>query len=150
MGRLLPSVILGVAGAMAVFGPVHAAGKTTHDGKVDWNKRDTAVYVVSTMNLLHGRHGQSASKVLQRDGHIVRYDVYDDTKDNSLYFIQLVRDDGTNGGVFAYSMGWKRPEIVTAPASGKVFARTAPQNIIDEYRTDPKDLIGSFTSTLPS
>lgn len=127
--------------------PVHAQGSGAH-GKtpVNWQQRDTAVYVVSTLNLL-GHTGRHTVQQLFQRLHITHIDVYADTAQSDLYFIELQRDDMSTAGVLGYRMGWSRPKRISWPAGKTVPAVTAA--IAQAYRTDEKTLIGTFTSTLP-
>jgi hypothetical protein len=127
----------------------HASSPGTTQAPVNWSQHDTAVYVVSTLNLLHTRTGQSFADLLTHKYNVTHYDVYADQNVSNLYYIQLRRDDGSMAGAFAYSMGWSRPRIVFLGID-KPQASHAPQRIAAEYHTDSKILIGSFTSTLPS
>jgi hypothetical protein len=128
--------------------PASAAGGPTHQHTVDWGQHDTAVYVVSTLNVLHTRRGQSVAALLARRFHVARYEVWDDLSLSDLYFILLKRDDGSLAGAFAYQMGWPQPLGLT-PSVGRMGVHAAPTIAVTAYHTDPKQLIGSFTSTLP-
>ena len=117
--------------------------------EADWNLHDRAVYVVSTINLLHTKGGQPVSSVMQRRFGVRRYQVYADNTVPDLYFIDLTRADGTLVGTLAYRMGWQKPMSVTLSMDRFRVAR-AGELIASWYRTDRKTLIGTFTSTLPS
>src|SRR5437764_2896343 len=94
--RLIASAILGCTSLIALAGPVSAASSSTaKQHAIDWNQRDTAVYVVSTLNLLHTKKGQAATSLWNHKLGVSHYDVYDDLNDSSLYFILLKRDDGS-------------------------------------------------------
>ncbi|MGI8827110.1 MAG: hypothetical protein ACR2JC_16010 [Chloroflexota bacterium] len=129
---------------------VHAAGGIAgHTPRpVDWNQRDTAIYVVSTLNLLHTSRGASIPQRLTRR-RISHYDVYADTQLNSMYFIELRRQSGDIVGAFAYHIGWLKPRSVT-PFCNKLGVPRADARIVDAYKNDARQFIGSFTSTLPS
>jgi hypothetical protein len=141
--RLTLFLVFGLAASVA---PVHAQGSGSH-GKspISWQQRDTAVYVVSTLNLLGRRGNHTVQQAFQRLN-ITRIDVYADSAQNNLYFIELKRDDGTLAGSLAYQIGWLKPKRIAWPAG-----RTIPVvagTIARAYRADSKTLIGSFTSTL--
>lgn len=129
---------------------VLAAGNTSHQPRpLDWGQRDTAVYVVSTLNLLHSPRGGSMATRLTRRLGIARFDVYADTRVTDLYFIELRRQNGDIAGAFAYQMGWVKPLSVTAFCD-RLGAPRAPARIVESYRNDSRQFIGSFTSTMPS
>jgi hypothetical protein len=128
--------------------PVSAAGGTTHQHAVDWNQHDTAVYVVSTLNVLRTHHGQPAAAIMAHRFNIVRYEVWNDLSNNDLYFILLKRADGTVAATLAYQMGWPQPLGLSRPL-GRIGVHAAPVAVVTAFHTDPKQLIGSFTSTLP-
>lgn len=146
MRRLALGLTLALTGALSSLGgatlTTHAAGNTGNP--VNWQQRDTAVYVVSTLNLLTNRRGRL---VIQRL-HPTQFDVFSDTGKQDLYFIQ-VRRASASVAVFAYQMGWARPQLISmaAPHSG---VRAASDAMAQSFRTDPKQLIGSFTSTTPN
>lgn len=141
-------VILLVFGLAASVAPVHAQESGSH-GKspVNWQQRDTAVYVVSTLNLLGRTRNHSVQRVFQRLN-ITHLDVYADSAQANLYFIELKRDDSTTVGALAYQMGWSKPKRISW-AAGKRIPSVAGA-IVQAYRMDAKTLIGSFTSTLPA
>jgi hypothetical protein len=128
--------------------PVFAAGS----GPVtppDWQKHDTAVYVVSTLNLLHGPKGEPAALVLQRAG-VTDYDVYADRAVPNLYFIELGfagvgRAPEQPAPTLVYRLGWKLPRSVT-PRVANLRIRLAPRSLIHAAQTDPRDLLATFTS----
>ncbi len=127
--------------------PVRADGTTSHSSSsVNWQQHDAAVYVVSTLNVLGRTHGGSIQQTLQRLN-VAHIDVYSDTVLSGLYFLELKRDNGSIVGSLAYEMGWPKPRRVSW-SSGKGVPTVSPQ-IVQAYKTDPKTLIGSFTSTLP-
>jgi hypothetical protein len=144
IGRLVTLAILGLAVTVV---PVHAAESGSH-GKspVNWQQRDTAVYVVSTLNLLGRTQNHTVQQMFQRLN-ITHLDVYADNVQANLYFIELRRDDYTTAGSLAYEMGWSKPKRISWPAGKSIPAVTSA--IAQAYRTDDKTLIGSFTSTLP-
>jgi hypothetical protein len=143
--RLVVLLVLGFAASVV---PVHAQGSGSQ-GKtpVNWQQRDTATYVVSTLNLLGRTRNHTIQQVFQRLN-ITRIDVYADNVHPNLYFIELQRDDGSTAGSLAYQMGWRKPERISW-AAGKSIPSVAA-TIAQAYKTDDRALIGSFTSTLPS
>jgi hypothetical protein len=120
-----------------------------HHNTSSWSQRDCAVYVISTMNLLHFRSGHSLTSALAQRFGVTHYDVYADQRTRDLYFIEPRTDGGSSVGAFAYEMGWPVPMSV-ASSLDKLHVRHAPSGIFSDYRADAKQLIGSFTSTLPS
>jgi hypothetical protein len=142
--RIIAVVCIGLA-VSAV--PAHAQTSSSHpSSSINWQQHDTAVYVVSTLNLLGRSHGGNIQQVLQRLN-VSHIDVYADTVQSNLYFIELKRDSGALVGSLAYEMGWAKPRRVTWSA-GKGVPTVDPA-IVQDYRVDAKALIGSFTSTLP-
>jgi hypothetical protein len=141
-------VVLLVLGLAASVVPVHAQGSgSSGKSPVNWQQRDTANYVVSTLNLLGRSRGHTIQQVFQRLN-ITRIDVYADSSQSALYFIELKRDDGSTAGSLAYQMGWRKPRRISWSAGRTVPA--VATTIAQAYKTDTKTLIGSFTSTLPS
>ena len=129
--------------------PVGAAGQPTSTRHtVNWATRDTAVYVVSTINLCHTRRGNLVSALLQRHG-VTHYDVYADSDTDGLYFILLKKDDGTVLGGFVYQMGWSRPQGLFGITDRISSIQHASSNLKQIFKSDDKVLIGSFNSTLP-
>lgn len=150
MRNVLGIALLGACAAVAGVLPTHAASTTqTHQHTTNWNQHDTAVYVVSTLNLLHTRDGRAFSSLLSGRLNVTRFDVYADITTPDLYFIQLRRDDGSVAGAFAYRMGWSKPQVLFLSVS-KSVAHRGNDKIQAAYRADGKQLIGSFSSTLPS
>jgi hypothetical protein len=80
---------------------------------------------------------------------IRHFNVYADSAVTDLYYIDLVRADGSVFGTLAYKMGWQKPMSASAGTDRLHIAR-ATDAIVSGYHTDRKTLIGSFTSTLPS
>lgn len=146
--RVFAIIALGLLGLVGATLPVSAAGNQTHQHAVDWSQHDTAVYVVSTLNVLHTRRGQPVVGLMSKRLGIVRYDVWSDLDTADLYFIQLKKTDGTGAGTLAYQMGWPQPLSISRLV-GRLGVHSAPSTIADAFRTDPKQLIGTFTSTLP-
>jgi hypothetical protein len=143
--RLVVLLVLCLAASVV---PVHAQGSGSHgNSPVNWQQRDTAVYVVSTLNLLGRTRNHTVQQVFQRLD-ITRFDVYADSAQAGLYFIELKRDDSTTVGSLAYQMGWPKPKRISW-STGRTIPSVATA-IAQAYKTDAKTLIGSFTSTLPS
>lgn len=149
MRRIFAACTLGAAGLIACVGSAGAASAPTHGKTVNWGQHDTAVYVVSTLNLLHTKKGQSVPSMFQQRMGVSHFDVYADTAVSDLYFVQMKRDDGSIVAAFAYTMGWTKPKLVYSTTDKLGRAKPALK-IVVSYKSDPKQLIGSFTSTLPS
>lgn len=150
--RTIPVICLALAGLGAGITPVQAAQTKTQgqtQQAVTWQQRDTAVYVVSTLNLLHTRHGRPLTPLLMRKLGATHLDVYADRAQADLYFIQLKRADGATAGTLAYQMGWMKPQSVTA-TTNRFGITAAAASVVQAYQSDPTRLIGSFTSTFPS
>jgi len=128
--------------------PVSAATTSGHQHQVHWKKRDTAIYVVSTVNLLRDDGGKLLAPSLKSELQINRFAVYADTLQTDLYFIVL-RHGPDVVGALAYKMGWPQPMSVSA-ATDQIGARKALPAIVQAYSSDPKSLMGTFKSTLPS
>ena len=143
---ILPSILLTIGLATSIS-PVEARGSGAAKSTVNWQQRDTAVYVASTLNLLGRSRNHTVQALFQRLN-ITRIDVYADTQQHDLYFIDLKQLDGAIAGSLAYEMGWAKPKRIEWTA-----ARTVPTvsaSIVQAYKTDAKTLIGSFTSALTS
>jgi hypothetical protein len=144
IGRLVVLAVLGLAASVV---PVHAEGTGSHStSPVNWQQRDTAVYVVSTLNLLGRTQSHTVQQLFQRLN-ITHLNVYADNDQMNLYFIELKRDDSTTAGSLAYKMGWPKPKRISWSAGKSIPAVSSV--IAQAYRTDDKTLIGAFTSTLP-
>jgi hypothetical protein len=150
MVRIILACTLAAAGSLALFGSAHAAGSAHHSQRSadTWSQHDTAVYVVSTLNLLRTHAGKSVATILQHRDSVARYDVLGDSRTTSLYFVELKEADGSTFGVYAYQLGWARPMAVTSSVS-HFGVKLATSDIVAAYRSDPKALLESFTSTLP-
>jgi hypothetical protein len=132
-----------------ILNPAAAVNAASHRSSSNWSQHDTAVYVVSTMNLLHTHGGHALTTMLAHHLRVTHYDVYADQQEANLYFIEPRRDDESSVGVLAYQMGWVAPMSVSS-SFDKLRIRHAPNSDYSAYRNDPKQLIGSFTSTVPS
>ena len=148
MKRLVAVCLLGLASVLSYSVPAFAASGARTTNAVDWNQRDTAVYVVSTLNLFRTHNGRPASATYARRYGVTRYSVLADPKSDGLYFVELKRDDGSIFGVYAYQMGWAKPAAVSISVE-RFGARPAPGDVVSDYRSDPKVLLATFTSTLP-
>jgi hypothetical protein len=115
---------------------------------VDWNTHDTAVYVVSTVNLLRTRSGRVMLPVLRHRLGVRRYNVYSDATASDMYYIDLLKSDGTVAGTLAYRMGWQKPMSLSS-ALDSLGVTHASDSVVAGYKSDKKTLIGSFSSTLP-
>ncbi|GAC1442857.1 MAG: hypothetical protein NVSMB52_00530 [Chloroflexota bacterium] len=148
--RLIGAAVLVFCGFMASNAPAGAwsSAPTTHQKPTNWGHRDTAVYVVSTLNLLHTKNGKPMPLIFQQSMGVARFDVYADQNVTDMYFIQLKREDGAVVAAFAYAMGWSKPKLVYI-SSRKFGHARAPLKVVVAYKSDVKQLIGSFTSTFP-
>lgn len=144
--RLSVALLIGIAGLLATFGPTYAAGNSIRPTASDWQQHDTAVYVVSTLNLLGHARNHTVQQMFQHLN-ITRIVVYADNDQANLYFIELKRDDSSTAGILAYQLGWTKPKRISWSA-GKAIP-SVNSGIAQAYRTDSKTLIGTFTSTLP-
>lgn len=168
MQRLFAGLLLSGLGLAALAGPAHAqhVSSSHHRGGAantqprqdkngsreltaeNWSQHDTAVYVVSTLNLLHTGKGQPLTAILANKLNVARYDVYADQSVSNLYFITPRRSDGAVVAAFAYSMGSPRPQVLFV--NGVHFHTSSNQHALAQYHSDAKVLIGSFSSTLPA
>jgi hypothetical protein len=146
-GSVLLVLLATVLSVLVSVSPALAKGSKSSPQKVDWAQRDTAVYVVSTLNLLHNSRGEALVPVLAKKYDVTQYRVLDDLDVTNLYFVQL-RSDQQLLGTVAYEMGWQKPMSVSSFAD-KLGIRPAPGDVLDNFRADPKKAIGTFTSTLP-
>jgi hypothetical protein len=126
-----------------------AAHAASHRNASNWKQHDIAVYVVSTLNLLHTHNGQALTATLAQHLGVTHYDVYADQQVANLYFIEPRKDDESSVGALAYQMGWVAPMSVSS-SFNKLHVRHAPNADYSAYRNDLKQLIGTFTSTVPS
>lgn len=144
-------VVLAVGCLLLTFGaaaPANAAHKHTTQKAVNWVQRDTAVYVVSTLNILRLDNGQPVSTLFKNQLHVKQYTVEADAVVPDLYYINLVKANKTVAGTFAYKMGWQKPAAIT-DFGVQSIPRAAP-DIISSFHTDHRTKVASFTSTLPS
>lgn len=126
-----------------------AAGRRTKPLGTNWNQHDRAVYVVSTLNLIQLPNGRGLPAALSSEYHVARFDVYVDLNYQELFFILLRTDEGSPVGALAYRMGWIKPRGVS-PSIDRLGVSRAPRAIVEAFRSNPLQIIGSFDSTLPS
>ncbi len=138
-----------VAGLVSHHVPWRPTPVAAHRSMSIWDRHDSAAYVVSTLNLVHCRGGHPLTTVLVHRYPVARYDVYADQQDNTLFFIEPKRGDGKPVGALAYQLGWTAPMSVSTSVSS-LYVRPAPADAYAAFRNDPKQLIGSFSSTVPS
>ncbi|HEX6509582.1 MAG TPA: hypothetical protein VF221_18290, partial [Chloroflexota bacterium] len=93
--------------------------------------------------------GRSLASAVTQKLDVTHFDVYADLNSSDLYFIQLSRDDGSTAATLAYRMGWLKPMSLSSSLD-RFRVRRAPSDVGKAYRTDSKQLLASFTSTLPS
>jgi hypothetical protein len=148
MYRRVAVGVLGLAGLLSIGTPTFAAHGSKSSSTTNWNQRDTAVYVVSTLNLLRTTNGRPASVTYASRFDITKYSVLADSKVDGLYFVELKRDDGTVFGAYAYQMGWAKPQALTSSVK-RYGAKRAPSDIVSDYKSDPKTELATFTSTVP-
>jgi hypothetical protein len=133
---------------LAVVVPTNAAHRRSNQTGVDWATRDTAVYVVSTLNLLRTDGGQPMTQIFKSQLHVKRYVVEADMSVPDLYFVELLGKSKSPVGVFAYKMGWQKPQAITD--FGYSNLPHAPQDIVTAYKLDHRAKVATFKSTLPS
>jgi hypothetical protein len=147
--RLLVACALGLLSVVAFSAPSFAAGSRANLGNnANWNQRDTAVYVVSTLNVCRNQKGRPISTVLQKRFLATKYSVLADTKNQDLYFIEVKKDDGSVVGAYAYQMGWVKPQAITV-ALAHFGMKQASGDLVTDYKSDSKLLIATFSSTRP-
>jgi hypothetical protein len=116
--------------------------------KVSWRERDTAIYVLSTLNLLSGLSPDALTQRLRRTAHIRSYAVATDLLKPGIYFILLERADTTIDGACVYRMGWLAPQAATS-LPPPLRARWASWSMGVAYRSDPTRVVYSATSLMP-
>lgn len=142
MHRIIVALCFGLMALVTSTVSSHAAGVKQHP--MSWQQHDTAVYVVSTLNLLRTPSGDLVVQKLNA----AHFDVYSDTAHEELYFITIRSKDGGTAAILAYRMGWLKPRSL-APLAATFGIRQAPRGIQQAYHTDGKQLIGTFDTTLP-
>jgi hypothetical protein len=143
--RLLVPIFCAFVGvSTSTLSVLAASGPAQPQGRPDWQQRDTAAYVVSTLNLLRTPGGQLMVVKLNAG----RFDVYSDLSRDDLYFIELRARGGAPIGALAYQLGWTKPQALSR-SLGRLGIGRASRTVFRAYRLDEKQLIGSFTSTVP-
>jgi len=146
--RTVAQIVAGKSTRPSAESPSQGQPSKKSQARLAWSRRDTAVYVVSTLNLLRTAQGRPLPTTLQRRG-VASFDVYADSARPDLYFIVLVRANEDVAGALAYHMGWLKPQSISS-LTDKLGVRSAQEDIARAYTSDLRLLIGSFTSTLPS
>jgi hypothetical protein len=118
-------------------------------GAVDWQSHDTAVYVVSTINLLHPVNGVPAARAFHDVLGTERYAVLADQVWPDRYFIALQGSSGEVVGALEYALGWRKPRAVT-DSTIHLGIRPAGRHGIRAYHHDLQLQIGVFTSPSPT
>jgi hypothetical protein len=147
--RRFVSLSVNLSALFIILNTVSAVHAASHHDAANWRQHDIAVYVVSTMNLLHAHSGQALTATLAQRLGVTHYDVYADQQVANLYFIEPRKNDESSVGALAYQMGWVAPMSVST-SFDKLHVRRAPKSDYSAYRSDLKQLIDSFTSTVPS
>lgn len=141
--------LLFVAMATLVWASPTLAAKTSHPAHdMNWQQHDTAVYVVSTLNLIRAPNGSPISTLLESKLNVSEYRVFADLQDSDMFYVDVRRDNGSLVGTYVYQMGWLKPRALSA-ALIRYGAQAAPSKYFAEYHSDTKLLLGTFTSTLP-
>jgi hypothetical protein len=138
-----------VAVLITMYYPWTPVTASAHRIMSSWDRRDSAAYVVSTLNLVHCRDGRPLAPILSQRYPGARYDVFVDQQISNLFFIEPRRADGSTVGALAYQLGWLAPMSVTSSLSA-LHVRSAPAAVYSEFRTDAKQFIGTFSSTVPT
>lgn len=143
-------IVVAIIAAVSMLVPSAALAHRSHgtSQETNWQERDAAAYVVSTVNLLRMPHHVSFPTIAKQRLHVDNYAVMSDTWRTNLYFIRLRRGDDSVAGALAYQMGWPAPRSVTNSVR-KIGVARAPADVIASYTWDPKRTIGTFSSTLP-
>jgi len=149
------ATLCGVVGLVALtvgVTPASAHSRFHHDDRhaTNWTQRDTAIYVVSTLNLLRTHRGHTIPDMLQHRFGVRSFDVFADTQATNLYYIELDKSSGETLAAFAYQLGWMKPVLVYSHVPLPPIVHSATVKIIQSYQTDKKTLIGDFNSTTPT
>lgn len=115
---------------------------------ITWGERDTATYVVSTLNLVRAPGGAPLSEILSGDLKVTRFEVYADNDRSNLYFMRFRRSEGTLVGTVVYKMGWSLPRGWTA-SMRRLGVPRAPRAYSSAARSDTLELVATFSSTFP-
>src|SRR5947209_1178972 len=149
MYRLMGAGLLAISSVVAVRTPVHGAGTSSRGhATVNWNQHDTAVYVVSTLNLFRTRTGRPVSQFFRYRSGVTSFTVLSDVGSPNLYFVGLNRANGSILGTYAYQIGWTRPMAVTSSLA-HFGAQMATTDVRDSYHTDRLVALETVTFTLP-
>lgn len=156
--KVLGALICGCIGLTIPFGVVNAAKAPHHEShvatslrstqQVSWQRRDTATYVVSTINLLRTDQGRPLTNVVEYRMDVSRYAIFADDDVPGLYFIQLKRGTGSVAGTLAYHMGWPTPLSLSRRLS-TLGIDPAPPAVWQADKTDHMTFLGAFSSSLP-
>lgn len=149
MSRIVVAALLTVACVGMAISPARAAGNGSHsEQQTYWKQQDTAVYVVSTLNLLRHDHTAFVTLATQKLK-VARFAVYEDLDSTNVYFINLLRADGSRVGTLTYVMGWQLPRSLSSSLN-KYGVHAAPDYLVTAYKTDSKRLMETFKTSLPS
>ena len=118
--RRVISVGILVAAVLCSCLPWESAAAAVHHSTSSWSRHDCAVYVVSTMNLLHFRNGRPITSALVQKMAVTHYDVYADQQVSDLYFIEPMTDGGSSVGALAYQV------VQRSDAWGRLLADCFP------------------------
>lgn len=156
--KVLGALICGCISLTIPFGVVNAAKTPPREDRASnslrvteqaaWQRRDTATYVVSTVNLLRTQQGRPLRKFVEYRMGVDRYAIFADDDVPGLYFIRLKRDTGSVAGTLAYHMGWPVPLSLSHKLS-VLGIKPAPRAVWQAYKTDHMTFLGAFTSSLP-
>jgi len=134
-GALLP-VLPGALLANASAGspaPARHSAQSSHaaPGVAAWRQRDTATYVVSTLNLPRCPNGQVLSRVLWGHDGARHFDVLKSTSRPELYFVQARSARGHVLAIYAYKFG----RVLPVGISRAQCVRPAPSAIRAMYHS---------------
>jgi hypothetical protein len=146
MRRVLVFLVCTTIGIFGYPSTGSAAGLPPSPGGSTWMDHDTAVYVVSTLNLLRTPRGHSSTRLLVRKMHATHVEVWKDLKVDGLFFIEFKRDDSSIVGALAYEMGWTKPAGVL-PIMDRFGVTPAPAAVVKAFKIDPTRLLESFGSS---
>ncbi len=145
MHGLTVALLCVFAGILGSCSPARAAVPYTTSR---WTEHDTAVYLVSTINLLRTPSGRLTVTAMKEGLGASQFQVWKDVAVDGLYFIQLLRLDGSRAGTLAYQMGDAKPTSLRSrrPWLG---AAPAPAGVARAFRHASPRLLASFSSTVP-
>lgn len=121
------------------------APRSTPSMRVDWNRRDLAVYVVSTLNLPLCSRGRKLSTVLRGSLHASYFDVYESRMRPNVYFIRVNTAQRRLLSVYGYELGRTLPLGVWHA----ICVSAAPDWLRALYRPDAVQWIARLSSTTP-